>query len=415
MAVIVMLISFISIYESSFMPIFNRRLKRFMKSTTSMFHLLSKTGVLIVFSISETVACPTLASIEDGLGVQKPNDALTVCDSNQNAFLVNVKVIGKSITHSRTLDEVANYNGDKSEEKTVTLESASPVDQSVGVAEPVIEKQAKPEKQQYEKGETSPYTLKALAQDVTAVKTETFATFAGITAIGVKSWNWGSSDFHFNSENWFGKNTSSFGMDKLGHAFSSYTITNLLAQQLKSKGRSPERAALSAALLAQGLMLYVEAFDGFSNDHGFSKEDVTMNLLGTGLAYLRQRYPKVRALVDYRMEYIPSSSGYKNFRPMSDYAGQKFVLAFKMSGVDKFKKTPLKYLELHTGYYARGFSKAEKADNKLAKRNLFVGIGLNLSELLFGSPIEDEAFIKPAGRTFFEHVQVPHTSTHKVF
>ena len=53
-------------------------------------------------------------------------------------------------------------------------------------------------------------------------------------------------------------------------------------------------------------MLYVEVFDGFSSDHGFAREDVAMNLLGTGLAYARIVNPRLRELLDFRMEYQPS-------------------------------------------------------------------------------------------------------------
>lgn len=38
-----------------------------------------------------------------------------------------------------------------------------------------------------------------------------------------------------------GKTRARGGADKLGHAFSSYAMTNLLADRLEYKGRSPER------------------------------------------------------------------------------------------------------------------------------------------------------------------------------
>ena len=118
-----------------------------------------------------------------------------------------------------------------------------------------------------------PYTIHSTLDDVKAIKWEGLGAFAGITALGVNSWDWGSSGFHTNSEHWFGKGTGSGGSDKLGHAFTSYALTNAFAERLQSKGRSPERAALSASLLTSALMLYVEAFDGVSGDHGFSYED----------------------------------------------------------------------------------------------------------------------------------------------
>lgn len=252
------------------------------------------------------------------------------------------------------------------------------------------------------------YTWKTAQEDLKAIKWEAGGTFAGITAIGVKSWKWGSSSFHFNGEHWFGKKTGSGGTDKLGHAFTSYTLTNAFAERLQAQGRSPERAALSAALLTQALMLYVEIFDGVSGDHGFSKEDMVMNAVGIGMAYLRQTHPRLKELVDYRMEYNPS--GYKGFRPLSDYEGQKYLLALKLSGIPSLKKTPLKYVELQAGYYTRGFSKQAKADNQVRTRHGFVGVGINLSQLVFGSPEPGDTKVDKAGRFVFEHIQIPSTA-----
>ena len=193
----------------------------------------------------------------------------------------------------------------------------------------------------------------------------------------------------------------------MGHAFTSYALTNALAERLQEKGRSPARAAMSAGLMTTALMLYVEAFDGVSGDHGFSYEDVLMNTLGTGFAYLRQTNPRLKNLVDYRMEYKPS--GYKGFRPLSDYEGQKYLLALKFSGMKSLKDTPLKYFELQSGYYSRGFSKQARADGKTRTQQGFVGIGVNLTELLFGTYDRDENQYKKWGRFTFEHVQIPYT------
>jgi hypothetical protein len=246
-------------------------------------------------------------------------------------------------------------------------------------------------------------------EDVSAISWETGSIVAGVTALGAYSWDWGSSHkFKFNPEGWFGDNTSSGGADKLGHAFSSYAINNVLTDRLVRKGRPVEQAALSSVLTTQAIMLYVEVFDGFSNDHGFAREDVAMNLLGSGLSYVRAVNPKVRDLVDFRLEY--QSSGYKGFRPLSDYAGQKYVMALKFSGFDALRLTPLRYLELQTGYYARGFSKFERDAGMDRSRQHFVGLGLNLGDILFGRRSQYENELRNAGRMFFEHIQMPKTA-----
>lgn len=253
---------------------------------------------------------------------------------------------------------------------------------------------------------TPTYGWEHWSEDLRDTRWETGATVAGVTALGIYSWEWGSSKrFRWNPEGWFGASTGSGGADKLGHAFTSYTMTNLLADRLVQKGRTPERAALSAALTTQAIMLYVEVFDAYSDDHGFSREDVTMNLLGTGLAYARTAYPAVRDRLDFRMAYNPS--GLKGFKPLSDYEGQKYLLALKLGGFEAFRDTPLKFLELQAGYYALGFSAAARARGDEKGRFAFVGLGLNLNELLFGHKKASEGGVQHATRLFFEHVQLP--------
>lgn len=253
------------------------------------------------------------------------------------------------------------------------------------------------------------YGFSTWKEDFAASPWESGGAVAEMTALGLFSWNWGSStSFRWNPEGWFGPETGSGGTDKLGHAFSSYLITNTIADRLVREGRTPERAALSALLTSQAIMLYVEMFDGFSDDHGFAREDVVMNFLGSTLGYARTVSPGMRDLLDYRMEYMPS--GYKGFRPISDYAGQKYLFALKLGGFDRLRDTPLRFMELQAGYYARGFSVAERAEGLTPSRHTFVGIGLNLSEILFGHRQPPESEWKNAGRLFFDHFQVPNTA-----
>lgn len=258
-----------------------------------------------------------------------------------------------------------------------------------------------------------PAVLTDWRDDVLVTSWETGGVVAGATALGIKNWNWGSSrSFRFNPEGWFGQDTGSGGADKLGHAFTSYALTNVLADRLVAQGRSPQRAALSAALTSQAIMLYVEVFDGLSHDHGFAREDMVMNLLGTALAAARQVNPALRDTLDFRLEYQPS--GYKGFRPLSDYSGQKYLMAVKLGGFTGLRDTPLRFLELQMGYYTRGFSQAEKKDGVDRRRSSFVGIGVNLNEVFLGSRTRHEAPLRSTTRIALEHLQIPHISARAV-
>jgi hypothetical protein len=255
----------------------------------------------------------------------------------------------------------------------------------------------------------SPYTFNAFREQAGDVKWETAAFFAGITAVGLHNWNWGSSNrFNTNPEGWFGEDTGSGGADKLGHAFTSYAITNVLTDSLLHSGHPPRQSALTAALISQALMLYVEIFDGYSDDHGFAYEDLIANMGGTALAYLRAVYPRLKQTVDFRMEYDPS--GYRGFRPLSDYSGQTYMLAFKLGGSERLRHTPLRHVDLQLGYYTRGFSEEERLDGRQRQRYAFAGIGLNLLEVFYGRREPRTDLWDRSGRLFFEHIQLPYTS-----
>lgn len=210
---------------------------------------------------------------------------------------------------------------------------------------------------------------------------EIAAITSGITYLGAKEWNWGSSSFKFNNEGWFGMDTGSGGMDKLGHMYSSYLIAEAIGNGL-SRRNEADFSATYSALWASSLMLYVEVFDGFSDDHGFSYEDVIFNSSGIALSYFRTRYPRFRDLVDYRIDYRPSK-GMKGFHPVTDYSGMRYLLAVKAAGVPALKDTPLKYLELNLGYMARGFKEEDAPYIPQRNTEIFVGISFNLDELLF--------------------------------
>jgi hypothetical protein len=246
----------------------------------------------------------------------------------------------------------------------------------------------------------------AFNDSVAELRWELAGLFAGITAIGIGSWDWGSSDFRFNSEHWFGMDTGSAGADKFGHAYSAQVITSFLASRQHDAG-TPQTAR-NAALLASGLMLYVEVFDGFSEDHGFAYEDLAMNTLGVGFAYLRMAYPAIRDTVDFRLQYWPSKyvSGY---RPLSDYNGQTYVLALKLGGFTRLRDTPWHWLELHAGYYTRGFPGAGKTTTDNRQATAYLGFSVN-----FGALIQPLATHYPRSTgyasTALEYVQPPYTS-----
>ena len=246
---------------------------------------------------------------------------------------------------------------------------------------------------------------------------------AAIAATGFANWDWGSSSFRFNSEGWFGKDTASLGMDKLGHAYSAYVLSEFFADGIEHG--HPRHRAYTGALLSMGLMTAIEVFDGFSAEHGFSYEDLVVDAAGAAFSVVRRAVPGLREKLDFRLLYVPSRSTWRAIScfpkphcdrygaivrsPITDYTRQKYLLAFKLSGFERFQRTPLRLVELQGGYYARGFTREEEARGHPLRRRLFIGVGLNVGELLF--PGRSRGFGR-AATSVLEYLQVPYTAVH---
>jgi len=199
-----------------------------------------------------------------------------------------------------------------------------------------------------------------------------------ITYAGVRDWKWGTAHFRYVPEGWFGMDTGSGGQDKLGHAYTSYLQTEFLYLRLRAYHGENAAVTIYPALFTWTIMLWVEFFDAFSVDHGFSPEDLAMDTLGAGAAFLRESFPKQGRLFDYRLEYFPSRKK-GGFHPMIDYSGQKFLFAFRPGQIDALQRTAFRGAELYLGYYTRGF---EDDDARMRSQYLFVGMGVDVQSIL---------------------------------
>jgi hypothetical protein len=240
-----------------------------------------------------------------------------------------------------------------------------------------------------------------------AVKWDIIGVYGLTTAFGISNWDWGSSGFHFENEGWFGKDTKYGGMDKLGHAFTGYLLTEYFSQRIAHEVADTNGAIVTGSILGMGVMTYIEFFDGFSGGHGFSYEDLIANGLGVGFSFLRNTVPEVANKLDFRLEYMQSQ--YSGFAPFTDYAGQKYVLALKLAGFDELKETPLRFVELQAGYFTQGYTDAEREAGVEQKREPYLAVGLNLNELLGQAPEVRDTLPGLAASRAFEYLQVPYT------
>jgi len=212
--------------------------------------------------------------------------------------------------------------------------------------------------------------------------------------------------FHFNSEGWFGKDTTNVGMDKMGHAFNTYLIAEILHARMHKNTNASEGDALTAGILASGFMALNEISDGIETDSGYSMEDIAMNTAGAVFSVLRNTIPGMKEKVAFKIEIVPDDNIY-SAKGQAHYAQQRFMFSLKGSGFEELRKTPFRVVDFQVGYWASNFSAEDRAAGKGPKRHLFVGLGLNLGELLFGN---SRSTLGKAGYTVLDYFQVPYTS-----
>lgn len=218
---------------------------------------------------------------------------------------------------------------------------------------------------------------------------------AGVGAImawGLARWDYGERSLHGGSEGWFGRNTPEGGADKAGHLYTGYVLARGLAALYRNWGLENAAAARQGAWSSLLLTAAMEFGDGFS-PYGVSGEDMAMNLAGAWAGQALARSEAWRERVDLRVEYRFNGEARD---PLTDYGHARFLVALKPAGFRPWRDTPLRWLELQAGYYARGYADPGAPH----RRTAYAGLGLNLPLLFRRAGLERAA-------TFLQFYQPP--------
>jgi len=214
----------------------------------------------------------------------------------------------------------------------------------------------------------------------------------GLSLIGLNQlWY---QDFERSSFHHFDDNDQWLQMDKIGHTYSAYALSNISYSILKASVQN-EKDRKRALVLSSGssfiFLTTVEVFDGFSKQWGFSWGDVLANSSGIAL------FGAQELLFDQqyvRMKYSFHESEYRKLRPetlghnileasIKDYNGQTYWLSANINDfVGSFEPN---WLNIAIGYggsrmiHANGLNVNELQLNPF--RQYYIGFDLDLEKI----------------------------------
>ena len=180
-------------------------------------------------------------------------------------------------------------------------------------------------------------------------------------------------------------------MDKIGHVFTAYQLTDINYKILKTAGLSPKKAMLYSSIGSTAMMLPIEIFDGFSKNYGASWSDAVANTIGAFLPY--QQFIFDQNYMYPKFSFSPSS--YANLRPstlgtsyveqlIKDYNGQTYWISTDFNLLSRSNKFP-NWLQFSVGYsgnemvYGSPQENLEKGYN--ANRQWLLSLDVNFSKI----------------------------------
>lgn len=187
-------------------------------------------------------------------------------------------------------------------------------------------------------------------------------------------WQGRAHKFYFYSEGWF--NDYSLGIDKIGHAFTSYFYFHTFHNIMLWGGFDPSVAFWWGAGITELLALCLEVGDGFST-FGFSYEDLLSNTFGLTYGMLQTRVPFLQNF-SLKWSYIPvRQRDGLNFT--QHYDSHTYWLSFNIHGLlpDRWKEYWPRWIQLAGGY---------SVDANQTRREGVIGIDFNLEILPAPSP-----------------------------
>jgi hypothetical protein len=189
--------------------------------------------------------------------------------------------------------------------------------------------------------------------------------------------------FHFfnDSEQWM-------QMDKFGHAFTGYLITNELNRV--HYWAAGKRQPWVGAVYAMSYLSALEIMDGFSSGWGFSGSDMLANGLGVGLAFSQDHFFNQQLIIP---KFSFSRSSYAVVRPeilgstfaeqlLKDYNGQTYWVSLPIASFLNIPKR-LTWICISLGYGcdAKLVGSQNTWNGYNARRQVYLSLDIDCSSL----------------------------------
>jgi len=185
-------------------------------------------------------------------------------------------------------------------------------------------------------------------------------------------------------------------MDKMGHVFTAYHLSDKVSKLYCWSGLDRKKSAYIGAGVGWGYQMSFEMLDAQSAEWGFSWSDIGANTLGSGL-FLSQELIWQEQFVKLKFSYSPSD--FAQYRPsvlgstfserlLKDYNGQTYWLTFSPGSIFPKSKIPT-WIAIAAGYSVNAklvgsndfFQTADGFKSFEAKREFVLSLDLDVTKL----------------------------------
>ncbi len=207
--------------------------------------------------------------------------------------------------------------------------------------------------------QTYPYNKKR----VKAVAVANVAGYTGSMIALSELWykNQPRSSFHF-----FNDNAQWLQMDKAGHVYNAYVVSNASMEMWRWAGLNRNQRIWLGGLGGITFQSIIEILDGFSSEYGFSLGDFGANILGSAI-FVSQEFAwdeqKINLKFSFHNKTYPSPDLEKRAnnlygksaieRFLKDYNGQSYWVSANIKSLSHLEGIP-EWLNIVVGYGAEG-------------------------------------------------------------